>query len=96
MNKDQMEEFLNDTLKLDDEELKKNIVSYILNKSFQEDYQNWEQLRFVKGAVDQLWSAIKKWSEREIVAERISQLIGSFPKPTKKEQPSHQQKKPSQ
>jgi len=83
MNKDVMESFLNETLKIENEELKSIIVRYILDKGYQENYQNWEQLRFIKGAVDDLWITLKRWSERDIVSERISQLIGAFPKPTK-------------
>ena len=82
MTKEQIIQFLNRTLVLDNEELKKCIINQIIERGYKEDYQGWEQLRFIKQQVDQLWGAIKKWSEREIVKERVTQLRNALPRPT--------------
>ena len=82
MTKQQVIDFLNRTLPMENEALKKMIIDHIIETGYKEDYQGWEQLRFIKQEVDQLWGKIKKWSEREIVKERVTQLRNAMPRPT--------------
>ena len=82
MTREQMETFLLSSINLEDQALKSFIVKYVLDKGYREDYKGWEQLRFIKSEVDKLWILLKRCSEREIVSERIGQLLDAFPKPT--------------
>ena len=82
MTKKQIEEFLQNSLKIDNPELKDAVIKHIVEKGYKEGFHGWEQLRFIKKETDLLWGAIKKCSEREIVHERVDRLIKAFPKPT--------------
>ena len=83
MTEDQMTKFLRSTLHLDNPGLKDAVIQHIISRGYKEEYRGWEQLRFIKHEVDKLWGTIKKCSEREIVRERVGQMMSSFPKPTK-------------
>jgi len=81
MEKRQVLDFLVERLKLNDRVLAEAIITHIIKEGYREDYDGWEQWRFIKQQTDKIWQAVKKLSENEIVPARIDAMIAAFPKP---------------
>ena len=82
MTEEQMKQFLETSLQIDNPELKDAIIKHVMEKGWKEGYQGWEQLRFIKRQFDILWGIIKKCSEQQIVHERVDQMVKALPRPT--------------
>jgi len=83
ITKEQIQTMLTNHLKsLDDDNLIKAIVEYALRGfSDKEDYNDWEQLRFIKQKMDKVWTSVKSVTEKEVVKEKIIRMLKAFPTP---------------
>ena len=80
LTKDEIKSFLEQNLKVKDEELKSAICDYLL-KSYRNDVQSWEQLRYVKQAADKVSRAMVKVAGK-IISYKTKETMASFPKPS--------------
>ena len=85
LSKEQIEQLLKDSIKVDDEALKTELVRVALSGYMdEEDLSDWEQLRYVKSKVDSLWQALKKCSEQSLVKVKVRQMLAALPQPRKR------------
>lgn len=82
MPKNELSKLVEENLNIPDKEVRDQVVQYIM-LGYVEDQElmEWEQIRFVKQRVDELWKTLKRLSELVLVKEKVSSMVKNFPKP---------------
>lgn len=84
MPKENLSKLIDENLqKVDNEQVREFLVSYIMEGYMTDQVMaDWEQIRFVKQRVDELWKTLKHLSEFVLVKEKVAGMVKNFPKPS--------------